>query len=49
MKKCQNCKERHIGCHDHCESYQEWKKEQNRIAKAKQKYQLIGYKGGARK
>lgn len=26
--KCKGCEERYLGCHDHCEAYLEWKKEQ---------------------
>lgn len=24
--KCMNCEERFPGCHDHCDSYKEWRK-----------------------
>ena len=30
--KCKDCKERYLGCHDHCESYQKYRKKRNEIA-----------------
>lgn len=29
--KCQECKERFIGCHDVCEHYLQWKKENDEL------------------
>ena len=32
---CKDCEERHDVCHDHCEKYQEYKKERELIRKAR--------------
>ena len=29
--KCKDCKERYLGCHDYCESYQKYRKKRNEI------------------
>lgn len=33
---CANCEKRHLGCHDKCEEYQEYKKQLAEIKKAKE-------------
>lgn len=29
--KCQDCKERHVGCHSECEHYLKWKEENDKM------------------
>lgn len=28
---CKDCKERYVGCHDHCNKYQSWHKEREEM------------------
>ncbi len=43
MKICKNCKDRYLGCHDHCENFKACKHEQEEI---KQKFKLDKLKYG---
>lgn len=40
IKTCLNCQERHIGCHSHCERYQEAVK-RNKLIKRKRELEFI--------
>ncbi len=48
--KCKGCQDRHPGCHDHCESYQQVKKgvdqKKNLIYKMKKPYKKPNYQRG---
>ncbi|MBQ5624699.1 MAG: hypothetical protein IIU95_02980 [Phascolarctobacterium sp.] len=35
---CKGCERRHVGCHAHCEIYQEYRKKQDAYLKAKNLY-----------
>ena len=35
---CYKCKERNPGCHSKCQDYIEWKKDQEKIKKARKNY-----------
>lgn len=41
---CKGCTDRYLACHDHCEGYQSWRKEQDEINLKKRRGQeFAGY------
>ena len=38
---CKGCDERHVGCHDRCERYAEWRAKANKANEERRKYNLV--------
>ena len=49
MITCKDCDKRHLGCHDKCEAYQQYKDERRIIAENRQKEKVVRTYSAARK